>query len=1076
MCLLFLTMGIAAQTTVTIGAGASTATAGTNGDPIYRSSGTSTYHYSKSVQLLTAADLAGASVISGSSINSIGYYKTTAFNVSGSNAWTLNVYLKNSSATALASGTAWDTMTGGATLFYSATINSTNNFPAAAGWVTFTNNTANTFSYTGGAIEVYIDWVPSGTLASPYTGGAFQWKYDTTTSVQAIGTSNSSAIAGTNTSYTTQTRRYQTQLTYTATACSGAPNPGNTLATATSTTCAAPYSTTLSLQNFTVGTGVSYQWYNNAGAIAGATSSTYTATVSAADSFYCAVTCSGSGITTNSAPVSVSGPAAAISTLPWTENFDSMSNIGSGIVPSCWTNVTGTKAWASMNAASVSYNVPKSTPNYMTIAYSNTTASQLWTPAFQLTAGTSYDLSFYYNTGGTSSSYVGYTGNVLVNNSISTTGATDLGTFITATQGTTAGAAGYVKVTKTFVPATSGVYMFALNVSSTGAPWYLGVDDFTLETTPSCVAPTALTSASVTASGATVSWTAPATAPANGYDIYYSTSNTAPTAGTIPNATSTTTSAPLTNLTATTTYYVWVRSNCGAGSTSSWSGPTSFTTACSVITPNYTNDFATFPGTCWSLANGGTPATGPGTGTTNYWVADGFLNAGSTGAARMNLYSTGRQGWLKSPAFNLSAGGYRVKFDYGVTGYNVTTASAMGSDDVVQFLVSTDGGTTWTILKTWDTSNTPTNTSNTYIFDLANYIGTNTVFAVYGNDGTVDDTQDYDFFVDNFVVESIPACDIPTALTSSLITDTSATISWTAPGTAPANGYQYYYSTTNTAPTSGTATTAVSQNLTSLLPQTTYYYWVRSMCAGTQSAWVSGTFTTLATPPANDNCSSAVSLTVGGAFAQHVVTGTTVGSTNTTALSASCLSTPTNVAGNVWYKVVVPASGSVTVETDATTGTALTDTVISVFADCTSTTSIACDDDSGNANFSKVSLTGQTPGATLYVSVWRFSNAGGGTDGTFQVSAYDASLLATSEVSQAKNDLKAYPNPFADVLNISDISKVKSVSIVDVAGRVVKTIENPSSALQLGDLKQGLYLVTLNMKDGSKQTIKAIKK
>lgn len=802
MCLLFLTIGIAAQTTVTIGAGASTASAGTNGDPIYRSSGTSTYHYSKSVQLLTAADLSGVSVVSGASINSIGYYKTTAFNVSGSNAWTLNVYLKNSSKTALASGTAWDTMISGATLFYSATINSTTNFPAAAGWVTFTNNTASPFSYTGGAIEVYIDWVPSGNLTSPYTGGAFQWKYDTTTSVQAIGTSNSAAIAGTTTSYTTQTRRYQTQLTYTATACSGAPNPGNTLASATSGTCSTPYSTTLSLQNSVTGTGVSYQWYNNAGVIAGATSSVYTTTISAADSFYCAVTCSGSGITTNSAPISVSSPPPAIS-------------------------------------------------------------------------------------------------------------------------------------------------------------------------------------------------------------------------------------------------------------------------------PSYTNDFATFPGGCWSLANGGTPATGPGTGTTNYWVADGFLNVGSAGAARINLYSTGRQGWLKSPAFNLSAGGYRVKFDYGVTGYNVTTSSAMGSDDVVQFLVSTDGGATWTILKTWDTSNTPTNTSNTYIFDLANYIGANTVFAMYGNDGTVDDTQDYDFFVDNFVVESIPACDVPTALTSSLITDTSATISWTAPGTAPANGYQYYYSTTNTAPTSGTATTAVSQNLTPLLPQTTYYYWVRSMCAGTQSAWVSGTFTTLATPPANDNCSSAVSLTVGGAFAQHVVTGTTAGSTNTPALSASCLATPTNVGGNVWYSVVVPASGSLTIETDAVTGSALTDTVVSVFSDCTTTTSIACNDDDGNGYFSKIVLTGQTPGTILYISVWRYSTA---TDGQFQVSAYDSSLLATSEVSQAKNDLKAYPNPFADVLNISDISKVKSVSIVDVAGRLVKTIENPSSALQLGDLKQGLYLVTLNMKDGSKQTIKAIKK
>lgn len=84
--------------------------------------------------------------------------------------------------------------------------------------------------------------------------------------------------------------------------------------------------------------------------------------------------------------------------------------------------------------------------------------------------------------------------------------------------------------------------------------------------------------------------------------------------------------------------------------------------------------------------------------------------------------------------------------------------------------------------------------------------------------------------------------------------------------------------------------------------------------------------------------------------------------------------------------------------------------------------------------------------------------------------------LATSEVVTNKNDIQAYPNPFTDVLNISDIKNVKSVSIVDIAGRLIKNIESPSLTLHLGDLKQGVYLVVLNMNDGSKQTIKAIKK
>ena len=87
-----------------------------------------------------------------------------------------------------------------------------------------------------------------------------------------------------------------------------------------------------------------------------------------------------------------------------------------------------------------------------------------------------------------------------------------------------------------------------------------------------------------------------------------------------------------------------------------------------------------------------------------------------------------------------------------------------------------------------------------------------------------------------------------------------------------------------------------------------------------------------------------------------------------------------------------------------------------------------------------------------------------------------AASLGTSEMISNQKGIKAYPNPFADVLNISDVKNVKSVSVIDIAGRLVKTIEKPSSALQLGDLKSGMYMVVLNMNDGSKQTIKAIKK
>ncbi|WES96696.1 T9SS type A sorting domain-containing protein [Chryseobacterium arthrosphaerae] len=224
-------------------------------------------------------------------------------------------------------------------------------------------------------------------------------------------------------------------------------------------------------------------------------------------------------------------------------------------------------------------------------------------------------------------------------------------------------------------------------------------------------------------------------------------------------------------------------------------------------------------------------------------------------------------------------------------------------------------------------------------------------------------------------------------------------------------------------------------------------------------------------PPANNDCSGATPLTVGGDFnSGAIISGNDEATTDGS--SPSCNSTAIN---NVWFTVTVPPSGNLKIETQSDVGSDFNDSVITVYSGaCGSLTELACDDDSGQGLFSLLSLTGQTPGETLYVSVWKYSSF---TDsGTFRISAYDESLLSTHEVTDNKKKIMVSPNPFSDVLTISDISDVQSVSVTDVTGRMIKTIEKPSSLLDLRDLKEGLYFVTLKMKDGSVKTIKTIKK
>ena len=98
----------------------------------------------------------------------------------------------------------------------------------------------------------------------------------------------------------------------------------------------------------------------------------------------------------------------------------------------------------------------------------------------------------------------------------------------------------------------------------------------------------------------------------------------------------------------------------------------------------------------------------------------------------------------------------------------------------------------------------------------------------------------------------------PSNLVVNNVTNTTAQIYWTASTPEPASGYDYYYTTSATAPTEVTVPTGNTNstivNLTGLLSNNTYYFWVRSRCgAGTQqSKWIPISFTTYCKPTSSN--------------------------------------------------------------------------------------------------------------------------------------------------------------------------------------------------------------------------------
>ena len=83
-------------------------------------------------------------------------------------------------------------------------------------------------------------------------------------------------------------------------------------------------------------------------------------------------------------------------------------------------------------------------------------------------------------------------------------------------------------------------------------------------------------------------------------------------------------------------------------------------------------------------------------------------------------------------------------------------------------------------------------------------------------------------------------------------------------------------------------------------------------------------------------------------------------------------------------------------------------------------------------------------------------------------------ITETQDVEQAVQELSAYPNPFGDVLNISQNTTDARYFIYDLSGSLIQS-DKASSTINVSNFKPGIYFFTLVDKT-STQTLKIIKK
>jgi hypothetical protein len=600
-------------------------TNGNAADPVCRYYNSMRYQVVYTVAELNAAGLTGSSQIT-----------RLAWNVTQSSVSLANYTVKMANVTAANSATHNATAT--------TTVKNAYTYPVATGYNDIIFDVPFTWDGTSNLL-VEICTGTTNPFTSPY--GGVQAKTGITNGSRHYRV-DGAAACGTNTGTINTTKPYVRFTKASTAACSGTPAPGNTISSP-SFVAAPSGNVNLSLQNATVGTGVTYQWqsatsqtgtYSN---ITGATSATYTATVSSVTWFRCIVTCSGNSGT--SAPVQVT-LTACIPTMTFgctdgdviarviLNTLDNNSGTGCPSGTLGYSNYTTNPALTTTLLPSTSYNC---------IVYAGQYAANY-------AAWIDYNDNLIFET----TERIGYTLSTVPGSGA--VGVLGSSASFPVTLACTPPAGQHLLRIREVYNQTSGITITPCgNNEGFG---YGEIEDYiiTIAPAPACPTPGLVSTITPTSNSVALTW-ATSCASSSSYDFEYGPVGFTLGSGTLVSNQPVTISAPnasytITGLQAGTTYDVYYRANCGS-STSSWSLTTNFTTLNGVSAASSTPIIC--EGTAMTAithntqgATGIGAATGLPSGITAAWSSNVITISGTPSASGVFSYSIPLTGGLGS--------------------------------------------------------------------------------------------------------------------------------------------------------------------------------------------------------------------------------------------------------------------------------------------------------------------------------------------------------------------------------------------------------------------------------------------
>jgi hypothetical protein len=571
---------------------------------------------------------------------------------------------------------------------------------------------------------------------------------------------------------------------------------------------------------------------------------------------YLRAVCAGSGYSDYSITYFTT-TCAAMDSLPFVENFDShtgttSTSASTSNLPSCWNNISG--SYSSYAGYPIIYNSSSSAAsgsNSMRF-YVGTTTSYDYGDEYAILPPidqTLYPINTLQLTMDVRKGSASYTDFTLIVGVMSN--PSDANTFVPVDTivRTEATYDEYTVFFSNYTGTGNFIALCAPKNTQNNVAYNTGyVDNIVVDVIPSCPRPNDLTVTGITSNTIDLSWTDYSSGAASSWTVEYGTPGFTPGtyAGTILQAN--TNSITLPNLTANTSYEIYVMADCGMGDQSTWSNPLVVTTSCDLLTTlPFTENFDSYTAyTSTSASTSNLP---------NCW--NNLSGSYSSYAGYPIIYYSSSTNYASSaPNAMRFYSGTTTSYDYGdeyailppvdqtlypINTLQLTIDVRKGSTSYADFTLFVGVMTNPQDASTFvavDTIVQPNATYSEYTVYFTNYTGSGNFIALKAPRHTPTNVSYNTGYVDNIYLEEIPSCPRPNGLHVDAVTNSSITLSWNEIGSA--NSWEIEYGAPGFTLGSGTTVQATSNpmTVTGLPSSSNYEFYVRSVCSATDmSNW-----------------------------------------------------------------------------------------------------------------------------------------------------------------------------------------------------------------------------------------------